>query len=576
MSSYEKEDDDNDACPELISVQNEDAAHRLLLPFRKQENDEGQQQTEPDHEQQTHVADEDDILHNNNSNNHINNNNNNNQPPPVPLVILSGFLGSGKTTLIQYVLSANHGMKIAVIVNEFEFGRSIEKGLTVRSAEATSDEWMELKNGCMCCSAKSQSVQALEQLVTRRKGNLDAILIETAGLADPVPIARSFWLDDALQAKVQLAGIVVVVDSSNIENYITSEKLRFVEAARQLLAADRIVMNKIDVCGVDCRGDGDRTHSLSFMDDQEKVHDFLFSTSSSSSSSSCSASCPEKLQRAACAVKEVNPVAPITLTCLTKLLSSSLSSSSDGPTVPVETLKKLLLLAPQSTHSQSSTNNNNRWHQYQSQHQHTTDITSSQIEVSGRVFESVRDVDFFYAAILDNSVDGQDELDEQVPAQLKAEQRGSVIVRSKSAVWVKNPEYFSAKLSNDEETNKYGNDCEDSCGSSSVSSPSALLPMKYLAFQVQSIGATFEVVPMLGLNKKLLAANEKSFGAKATKGERESAREDSCATCVVAVDDEDDDNDSILQVGVTRMLFLGLGLRDEEILNTFKEKTVEM
>lgn len=163
----------------------------------------------------------------------------------VPVTILTGFLGSGKTTLLHYILTEQHNLKIAVIVNEFEFGKSIEKGLTMKSSEKTDDEWLELNNGCMCCTAQSQAVQALEKLMMR-KGAFDLILIETSGLADPAPIAATFWQDDALCAILQLSGIVTLVDAKNIERYLHDDDVKN-EVSRQLLLADRIVVNKADL-----------------------------------------------------------------------------------------------------------------------------------------------------------------------------------------------------------------------------------------------------------------------------------------------------------------------------------------
>ncbi|CCW65641.1 unnamed protein product [Phytomonas sp. EM1] len=163
----------------------------------------------------------------------------------VPVTILTGFLGSGKTTLLHYVISAEHNLRIAVIVNEFEFGRTIEKGLHLKSSEKLDDEWLELKNGCMCCTAQTQTVQALESLICR-KGTFDLILVETSGLADPGPIATMFWQDDALCGKLYLSGIVTLVDSVNIVKYLADGDVSN-EASRQLLLADKIVLNKCDI-----------------------------------------------------------------------------------------------------------------------------------------------------------------------------------------------------------------------------------------------------------------------------------------------------------------------------------------
>lgn len=163
----------------------------------------------------------------------------------VPVTILTGFLGSGKTTLLHYVLTAEHQLRIAVIVNEFEFGKTIEKGLTLKSSQKDDDEWVELKNGCMCCSAQSQTVAALENLI-QTKGTFDLILVETAGLADPGPVAALFWQDEALCGNLFLSGIIAVVDAVNIFRYIHDNDVHR-EATRQILVADKILLNKCDL-----------------------------------------------------------------------------------------------------------------------------------------------------------------------------------------------------------------------------------------------------------------------------------------------------------------------------------------
>eukprot|EP00796_Vickermania_ingenoplastis_P008224 gene8224-5746_t len=163
----------------------------------------------------------------------------------VPVTILTGFLGSGKTTLLHYVLTAEHQLRIAVIVNEFEFGKTIEKGLTLKSSQKPDDEWLELNNGCMCCTAQTQTVTALEDLM-RRKGTFDLILVETAGLADPGPVAAMFWQDEALCGNLFLSGIVTVVDAANIKRYLQDPEVQR-EATRQILIADKILLNKCDI-----------------------------------------------------------------------------------------------------------------------------------------------------------------------------------------------------------------------------------------------------------------------------------------------------------------------------------------
>jgi G3E family GTPase len=165
--------------------------------------------------------------------------------PPCPVTILSGFLGSGKTTLIQYILkNPNHGKRIAVIENEFGEGLAVESLIARDGVDPNSDslqEFIELPNGCICCTVKDSLVETLETLVDRKK-DLDYILIEASGMANPGPIASVFWLDEALESRLQLDGIVTLVDANNIlEQLATTE-----EAAQQIAYSDRLLINKID------------------------------------------------------------------------------------------------------------------------------------------------------------------------------------------------------------------------------------------------------------------------------------------------------------------------------------------
>ena len=155
----------------------------------------------------------------------------------IPVTVLTGFLGSGKTTLLNYILSAQHGQRIAVIENEFgEIG--IDHELVIRSEE----EIFEMNNGCICCTVRGDLIRILTQLMKRRD-RFDRILIETTGLADPGPVAQTFFMDDALGSHLQLDGVVALIDARHLEQQLENSP----EASAQVAFADVLLLNKIDL-----------------------------------------------------------------------------------------------------------------------------------------------------------------------------------------------------------------------------------------------------------------------------------------------------------------------------------------
>ena len=133
------------------------------------------------------------------------------QPPAqIPVTVLTGYLGSGKTTLLNRILSENHGKRYAVIVNEFgEIG--IDNDLIVESDE----EIYEMNNGCVCCTVRGDLIRVVEGLM-RRPGRFDAIVVETTGLADPAPVAQTFFMDDDVRSKTKLDAVVALVDAKHL------------------------------------------------------------------------------------------------------------------------------------------------------------------------------------------------------------------------------------------------------------------------------------------------------------------------------------------------------------------------
>jgi G3E family GTPase len=155
----------------------------------------------------------------------------------IPVTVLTGYLGAGKTTLLNRILTEPHGMKFAVIVNEFG-----EIGIDNELIVGADEEVFEMNNGCICCTVRGDLIRIIENLMKRR-GKFDAIIVETTGLADPAPVAQTFFMDQDVQDKARLDAVVTVADAMWLKDRLKDAP----EAKNQIAFADVILLNKTDL-----------------------------------------------------------------------------------------------------------------------------------------------------------------------------------------------------------------------------------------------------------------------------------------------------------------------------------------
>ena len=159
----------------------------------------------------------------------------------IPVTVISGYLGAGKTTLVNHVLTHNTGANIGVIVNEFG-----EVGIDGDLIVADEDALIEIRNGCVCCTVRTDLVAGVKVLLARDDIKLDRLIIETSGLADPAPVLQTFLADAELLTRVELESVVTLVDAANRQRQLDDDMAR-----EQIAFADLIVLNKVDLLDTD-------------------------------------------------------------------------------------------------------------------------------------------------------------------------------------------------------------------------------------------------------------------------------------------------------------------------------------
>ena len=162
----------------------------------------------------------------------------------IPVTVLTGFLGAGKTTLLNRILTEQHGNRYAVIVNEFG-----EEGIDNDLVVDADEEVFEMNNGCICCTVRGDLIRILGGLM-KRADKFDAIIVETTGLADPAPVAQTFFVDQDVADRTRLDAIVTVADAVHLDNQLGEHH----EAEEQIAFADIVLLNKTDLVEVEGLG----------------------------------------------------------------------------------------------------------------------------------------------------------------------------------------------------------------------------------------------------------------------------------------------------------------------------------
>lgn len=182
----------------------------------------------------------------------------------VPVTILTGFLGAGKSTLLGRILREKHGWRVAVIMNELGPSSNVDKALIWEKSQSVGEEWLEVENGCLCCTAKNETFLAVESLLLRRP-DIEHIIIEASGAADPAVLVEKLWVDEALESRVSLDAVLCVIDCSTATKILspTTTEHYSIEAARQVAIADCILLNKMDlICEREGEGEGEEKVSM--------------------------------------------------------------------------------------------------------------------------------------------------------------------------------------------------------------------------------------------------------------------------------------------------------------------------